>query len=352
MHNKQFLAVLGLVLILTSGTAWAKEIKVPGDFPTITQAINNASTGDVIKVAEGTYTENLTITATLTLTENLTLEGAGAEKTIIDGAAQSVPTIVIQSIKNVTVRGFTIQNGTRRGIDIINRSTGIVIENNIVRNNRNLGLSAINQSEVKIFKNQIVDTVKATAVASGRGLQVVDSQAVISGNTIAKNAEIGIAIFSSKVEINDNQINENGAEGIILTPSATTIATGTITGNTLNGNRAAGIVVTQSNVEISKNKIANTQKPAGTTSSSVNGAGIVVRQDARAKLSENMITGSAGDGVAVFGAQAELTSNTIKDNQGCGVNGDRSAMIAGNNNEISGNMGGDLCGSAPASIKK
>jgi parallel beta-helix repeat protein len=184
MYKLAFFVTLGLLLVLMSGAVWAKEIKVPTDFPTIAQALNNASNGDVIKVAEGAFTENVTITATFTLTENLMLEGAGAEKTTIDGIngqSQNQPTLTIQNINNVTVRGFTIKNGGRRGVQI-ERATGVVIENNIIRLNRRVGISVQNQSQVKILNNQISE-VGNDGDVRGRGVQIVDSQAHIQGNT-------------------------------------------------------------------------------------------------------------------------------------------------------------------------
>jgi len=353
---RKMLAALGLIVVLLSGTAWAKEINVPADFKKIGEALNNVSAGDVIKVAEGTYTENLTVTV------SVTIEGASAEKTIIDGIngqGNQQPTVTIQGVENVTIRGFTIQNGGRRGIHI-EGAKGVVIENSILRNNQTVGISVQSQSEVKILNNQIIETTKNTSGAGGRGLQIVDSQAVIAGNTIAKNAEIGVAILSSKAEIKENKINENGSFGISLnkfslsSPTSAAASNGLITANTLSGNKGAGVsLLANSTAEMTKNQITNTQKISGGPSGLANGAGILIQDNASAKLTENTVSNNAGAGVAVIGGSAQLESNTIKDNQDCGVHGNRGTSITGSNNEISGNGGGgDLCGTAPPSIKK
>jgi parallel beta-helix repeat protein len=350
MYNRiRWVVVLSLVIASIGSVAWAKEINVPADFKTIGEALAGASAGDVIKVAEGTYTENLTISV------SVTLEGAGADQTIIDGTpgqGQQQPTLFIRGVNNVTIRGFTIQNG-RRGIST-ERATGIIIENNIIKNNLRQGVLLNIKSEGKILNNQIIENVPDADGALGRGVNLVDSQAVISGNNISKNAQIGVAVFFSKVEITNNQINENGLWGILLSHNPDTFdpAEGTVTGNTINGNIGIGLlIVGNTEFEISKNQVTNTQ-PA-TRANSGEGEGIWLEEGASAKLSENTISGNASHGVVVgSSSKGELVGNTITDNQGCGVAGASDATVSGSDNTISGNAGGDLCGNVPQSIKK
>src|ERR1700719_377400 len=58
-------------------------------YSTIQSAIDAAQTDDSIKIAPGTYTENLRVLAP-TAAKQLTLEGAGALKTIVDGDQQDL----------------------------------------------------------------------------------------------------------------------------------------------------------------------------------------------------------------------------------------------------------------------
>jgi len=97
-------------------------IHVPSDYSMINWAIGNASSGDTILVAAGTYNEELVID------KSLTIAGAGAETTTIDGTGLAPNTLVtITAAGDVTLTNFTIRNapllgdGTR--ISLFARST-------------------------------------------------------------------------------------------------------------------------------------------------------------------------------------------------------------------------------------
>ena len=77
------------------------------DYPTISVAITAASSGDTILVAAGTYNEELVIDKSLTIT------GAGADTTIIDGTTLTLTQsglVTITAAGDVTLSGFTIRN--------------------------------------------------------------------------------------------------------------------------------------------------------------------------------------------------------------------------------------------------
>lgn len=74
---------------------------VPGDYPTIQAAIDATSFGDTVKVAAGTYAENLT------LKSGICLEGSGVDQTIISKSGASGITgtgVSYVIIKNLTVK--------------------------------------------------------------------------------------------------------------------------------------------------------------------------------------------------------------------------------------------------------
>ena len=97
--------------------AASKTIVVPDDYPTITEAIGNATNGDTILVRSGTYKEH-----SLVITKSLSLIGENAESTIIKDIDPPTPlfsssimvgsTAITISANNVTISGFTINNAS------------------------------------------------------------------------------------------------------------------------------------------------------------------------------------------------------------------------------------------------
>jgi len=79
-------------------------IYVPGNFSTIQEAVNNATSGDTILVANGTYKEQITID------KPLELIGENRSNTIID--ANGAGYVVKITSNNVTLSGFAMQNAT------------------------------------------------------------------------------------------------------------------------------------------------------------------------------------------------------------------------------------------------
>src|SRR4030095_426961 len=78
-------------------------------YATIQQAIGAASSGATIEICPGTYFEHVRVAG-----KTLTLEGAGADATILDGSGAGI-VISAQHGTVLTVRGITIQHGNARG---------------------------------------------------------------------------------------------------------------------------------------------------------------------------------------------------------------------------------------------
>jgi parallel beta-helix repeat protein len=76
--------------------------RVPGDYPTIQQAINAAVPGDTILVAAGTYPEYVCVN------KSVTLQGTNRQS-IITGGSGSTTRVVDVKMSNVKISGFTVQ---------------------------------------------------------------------------------------------------------------------------------------------------------------------------------------------------------------------------------------------------
>lgn len=91
-------------LVLGATPTLAGLISVPGDVPTIQDAVLAAVTGDSIVVAAGTYAEAVMVTE-----KSLTLLGAGAEVTRVDVLGWENPSMIDEV--GGWVAGFTVTDG-------------------------------------------------------------------------------------------------------------------------------------------------------------------------------------------------------------------------------------------------
>jgi len=96
-----------------AGSVFADIIRIPRDIATIQEGINNASTGDTILIAPGTYNENIRLTKALTVGSEFLITGdpLTINKTIIDGRSNTVFTIEGPKDTLSSIVGLTIRNG-------------------------------------------------------------------------------------------------------------------------------------------------------------------------------------------------------------------------------------------------
>ncbi len=188
----------------TAGTACA----------TIGAAIGKAAGGDTIQIAAGTYLES-----GLRITESLTLQGAGADVTILDA---NFITRALRVGAPSTIADLTIQNGlitaTSGSIDDL-AGAGILaigdllLRDAIVVNNSTSGVGGgiFNNGDLTIENSQILSN---TSSGHGAGLYnytagvITMTDSVVGGNETASAFGGGIYSFKSltlnRVTIRDN----------------------------------------------------------------------------------------------------------------------------------------------------
>ena len=212
-HIKNFLvtlAVLGLsvnailaqnIICVDGSVVSSGNGSASSPYKTIQAAVNAATNGDIIKVAQGTYSEavkieqkKLQLLGGFAGSGNFGTANPQANITIINGTS-AAPCIYINIDKQIagsmTISGFTISNG-KRGIEFSGGWSGfldnITIENNIIENNGSQNTNRgggifLEGKNVTVQKN----TIRNNKAGRGAGIAASATDFLIADNLIEKN---------------------------------------------------------------------------------------------------------------------------------------------------------------------
>lgn len=198
-----------LVFLLTgavflSGNAVAKIINVPSDYPKIADALGNADAGDTIKVARGTYNENIT------LIMGVVLKGEDPLTTIIDGGRRG-PTVMGTS--GAEMSHFTVRNGVE---GVLCENAAPYIHDCYIIDNKATGVGAF--ISLPYLRNNVVYGNRWSGILVW-GAKSLD--AYIEQNVVLRNGYSGLALKGpSNVVARNNIFMENHYYGIYADPAA------------------------------------------------------------------------------------------------------------------------------------
>jgi len=259
-------------------------IRVPKDFATIQEAVDNAEPGDLVLVSAGTYHEQLRIE------KWLTIKGENENTTIIEGNTSG---ICIQiTADNVVVTGFKIQNAL----------IGIVIQNS---------------SGSRIMKNTI------TAISRESVILLQSQSNIVANNTIVNNAEGIHLVLSSNNTICQNKLYHNFDCGVLLNNSTGNL----IKDNSVSANHDTGVFLFDSSNNLVENNVIVWSHDDG----------IVLKRSRDNLLRGNVVFSNYHSGCyLVNSANNTLVDNVFEANCWHGVE-----LYYSNNNEIANNLGVD-----------
>jgi parallel beta-helix repeat protein len=238
--RKRFVAVVFIVFLCVfsvlfpvavcddAGQTLTVRVDGAGNYTSIQEAIDAASSEDTVYVFPGIYYETVAVNKTITLL------GEDKNTTIIDSSNSGFYAVLIQA-QDVTLSGFTIQNSTVGVYVAGNKSvSNITITNNVITNNKD-GIYLDNISNVVIFGNVItandgngirlygsIDNNIYENTISGHqsyGIVLWDSSYnnIISRNIITDNKNgVGLRRWSDNNIVSENNVSQNKNSGILL----------------------------------------------------------------------------------------------------------------------------------------
>ena len=170
---------------------------------TISDAIAAAAPGDTIRVAPGTYKEDVVITKSISLVswnhQKPVIDATGLSNGIFVNGMSAAPAA---GVSNVLISGFEVENANFEGILIANASDVTLLRNHVHDNDRALDISAPACSGIPAF-----ETNEGEDCGEGIHLMGADHATVVR-NDVGYNAG-GILTSDETGPSHNNLISEN-----------------------------------------------------------------------------------------------------------------------------------------------
>ena len=257
-----------------------KVIVVPGDYPTIQDAINAAGMNTVIHIKPGDYAESLNLKSGVSI-KGLDANGVVIHCDVIDG-----PVLKVDDCNSLIISDLTLKHTglERMPADFEARFPVLLLDS----------------SEIIVARCKIQNS-------GGNGITAKGGNNTIWECNLCNNNHNGISIMCGNVVLGKNNCSLNGWDGIHFHMAVL----GTVLGNICNRNGYQGIYA---NGDCNAFLLDNTCEE-----NKVNG--IYFNAGAKGRISKNTCTANSYSGIALFGSgtTAFLEQNVANDNNGCGI---------------------------------
>jgi parallel beta-helix repeat protein len=205
-------------------------LRVPQDFKTIQEAINNSTAGDTIFVSSGLYYEHIIVNKTVTLM------GENRQTAIVDGSNGG--TVIQVTANNVNISGFKLQNSGwkwgRSGVEVYQADNCIIQDNFIYLTCHQIRL---NGSRGTLILGNIVTAPSTTVPQSAYGVRLENTADCIIKNNLISNHIGGVHLEdSANCIVTGNTMIQNGQGIRLYTPCTNnTIIKNTVYNNSYDG---------------------------------------------------------------------------------------------------------------------
>jgi parallel beta-helix repeat protein len=282
------------------------------DYTKIQDAIDNATSGDMIYVYAGTYNENIVVGITVDLV------GEDKDTTIIHGVDESDDAVELSS-DWCNISEFTIENGGSNSGGIRVKADHCSIFDMIFDDNIDKGIF--------VELSEYTEISLSTFVDNNQGIYVYMSDyTTISSNDVSDNKDNAILCLSSNYnDILGNTIDSNLGVGAYLNNECDH---NEITGNTVTYNDEGGIRLYKADLNtISDNTVSNNGDPS-------EDGGIVCFYSNSNDIFGNTVNSNNNQGIFIeYSNSNNIYKNEIHDNDMYGINCDSSnSNIIYNNN--------------------
>ncbi len=338
MTNRQIVMCIALSLSFLVVYSDLYASHVPGDYPTIQEALNHAVASEEIIVSDGTYYEHILWPNV----DGIVLRSASSDATrcIIDGSLEAGPVVqadvaapLSMGLLNLTIQGGT-QNTTYSAGGIFVRSetggAGLELEGCILKNNTGSAIRTINVDvearHCTVTENHVYTGASVLAVWTEGG------NVTFTNNTVTDNEIPGVGLYGGTaniyVTVEKNIITRN-MHGLIVQSGLGYNLSGNISSNLVayNGydaSPATSLVVglgfsatsPASELVIKENTIrANNSMGTDTVSFAVLGTATGQLRFERNSISDHLATNTAiGLLMYLYSGVAEVRGNKIYNN--------------------------------------
>jgi nitrous oxidase accessory protein len=222
-------------------------IDVPGDYETLSAAISAGPDGAIIRVAPGTYAEQIVIERPLTL---IAEQGRAELRGLAAGSV-----IDIFDTNEVTIRGLTVVGGDI-GISVRN-SSGVTISQNLVLGSQYRGVQVLNGA-ANVSDNKIRPAQEPYVI----GIRIANAstwpRSLVSGNVIEQVGAYGIAVNFAHATVVDNIVRGGQRAGIAINE----MSTADVADNAVSDAPRYGILVTDmSHAVVTRNEVVGALEP-------------------------------------------------------------------------------------------
>lgn len=268
---------------------------MPADYSTIQQALNTASPGDTVEVAEGKYRENIYMHA------GINLVGAGAGKSKIKPADDTGKFPIVVVADQCVLEGFTFLGASKNSpAAILVENASPTIRNNVIKRNLTTGILARYKQANPVIKSNRIYKNNFT------GIKFISCGGRITSNEVFGNLGPGISLLGAHPIIEGNYIYHNKETGITtgigqIKKSSEESGEAFIYRNRVEYNTAGGIATENSSPSIIENSISNKGKPA------------IMLFSSNSVIKDNVLISNGPPAIRINGASSPIVEKNIID---------------------------------------